>query len=243
MNEGSHRSQLSSVPLYVQVRDLLEKRVVTKEWASGTAIPKEPDLARELGVSVGTVRKALDSLETEGLITRKQGRGTFVTDWSRQSVVGRYTQIFTVHGERILGDVRVLSFQIAQATDKERSLLRTYPGADVYRFTRTRSYQGTPFLVEEVVVPVALFPDVSEAEWRSRWFAELAPDKGVFLGASVETAAPAQASAFASETLGIPVGTAVLVLERLIKTRDGQPAEWRRAEFHPRQLRYRVDSR
>ena len=66
-------------PLYLQVRDNLVERIGDGKWAIGAIMPNEIALAREFGISAGTVRKALDLMETEQLIERKQGRGTFVS--------------------------------------------------------------------------------------------------------------------------------------------------------------------
>ena len=63
-------------PLYMQLRDVLAQRIASGEWKSGNTVPNEIDLARELGVSQGTVRRSLDLLESEHVVTRRQGRGT-----------------------------------------------------------------------------------------------------------------------------------------------------------------------
>jgi DNA-binding transcriptional regulator YhcF (GntR family) len=68
----------TTTPLYTQVQDRMRERISTGEWKPNMAIPNEGDLAREFGVSSGTMRKALDALEAEGFLSRKQGRGTFV---------------------------------------------------------------------------------------------------------------------------------------------------------------------
>src|SRR3546814_10554487 len=67
-------------PLYAQVRTLLLQRLIEGIWKPGTALPSEMQLAQELGVSQGTVRKALDDLAAENLVVRRQGRGTFVAE-------------------------------------------------------------------------------------------------------------------------------------------------------------------
>ena len=66
--------------LYLQVRDALVQRISSGAWKPGSAIPNESDLAGEMGVSAGTVRRALQTMEADRLITRRQGRGTFVKD-------------------------------------------------------------------------------------------------------------------------------------------------------------------
>ena len=64
-------------PLYLQLRDALAERISSGNWRPGAIIPSESDLAREFGVSPGTMRKALDLLESERVLIRRQGRGTF----------------------------------------------------------------------------------------------------------------------------------------------------------------------
>src|SRR5207302_253934 len=73
-------SKLSRRPLYMQVCDELIKRMTDGHWKPGSLLPNEIDLARELDVSPGTMRKALDVLEADKLVERRQGHGTVVTD-------------------------------------------------------------------------------------------------------------------------------------------------------------------
>ena len=61
-----------------QVSDLLAERIRSQEYAPGSRLPSESDLALQLGVSRATVRSALARLATQGLVLRKQGNGTYV---------------------------------------------------------------------------------------------------------------------------------------------------------------------
>jgi DNA-binding GntR family transcriptional regulator len=69
-------------PLYIQVRDAIEFEIREGEWYAGTALPNEVILAERFGVSIGTIRKAVETLERGGLVVRRQGRGTFVAHTS-----------------------------------------------------------------------------------------------------------------------------------------------------------------
>lgn len=64
--------------LHEQVQAEFTRRIATGRWRPRMPIPNEIALAREVGVSIGTIRKALDDLEAAGIVTRTQGRGTFV---------------------------------------------------------------------------------------------------------------------------------------------------------------------
>ena len=76
----SFAKKISTRALYIQVRDHLAQQIAEGTLKPGFHLPSELEFADLLGVSLGTVRKALEALESERLITRRQGRGTFVRD-------------------------------------------------------------------------------------------------------------------------------------------------------------------
>lgn len=76
MSEMTKRS--GALPLYIQIAELLTREIAAGIWADGARLPTEADLARTLGVAVGTLRKALAVLEKRGLVERVQGSGTYV---------------------------------------------------------------------------------------------------------------------------------------------------------------------
>ena len=69
----------SPLPLYFQVMTALRENILTGEWAPGTQIPGELELAQRLGVSVITTRQALSQLVHEGFVRREKAKGTFVS--------------------------------------------------------------------------------------------------------------------------------------------------------------------
>ena len=152
-------SRFSTKPLYLQVRDALAERVATGEWKPGAAISNEGDLAREFGVSSGTMRKALDLLEEERLLTRRQGRGTFVNDQSSGDLAVRYSNIRTLAGDHVVAEVKYLEVSEAPVTEIECARLRIRMHDRVVRARRLRSSEGKPFMLEQIAMPAGLFPD------------------------------------------------------------------------------------
>ena len=69
----------SHVPYYAQLMEILRSKVYQREWASGDQIPSEQNLCDHYQVSRTVVRQALRELEHEGVVTRKKGKGTFVS--------------------------------------------------------------------------------------------------------------------------------------------------------------------
>ena len=168
--------------LYLQVRDALVERIASGVWKPGSPIANEVDLAREIGVSAGTVRKALELMEAQRLINRRQGRGTFVSDQASNEQAARFRNFRGPDGERISG--RVASVEITEGAVNEREYrrLRLSAGDAVYRIRRVRSHGSQNFLVEDATVPAALFPRLAGKRDIAGNITALAQAYGVLLG-------------------------------------------------------------
>src|SRR5512135_1112678 len=68
------------IPLYHQLKQVLQSDIEQEIYQSGERLPSEPELVREYGVSRITVRQALDELEAEGRVVRRHGKGTYVAE-------------------------------------------------------------------------------------------------------------------------------------------------------------------
>ena len=81
---------LAFQPLYLQVADYIKQLIVERRWVPGEALPSEFRLAEEFNVSQGTVRKALNLLTDDKIVTRRQGVGTFVSEHTAQDALFRF---------------------------------------------------------------------------------------------------------------------------------------------------------
>src|ERR671939_784529 len=110
-------------PLYRQVRELLVRRLAEGVWQPGQLLPSEGQLAAELGVSQGTVRKALDSLTAERLLVRRQGRGTFVAEHDEQRILFHFFKLMPDAGTPSFPESCIVSVRTAEADSSERDRL------------------------------------------------------------------------------------------------------------------------
>jgi GntR family transcriptional regulator len=227
LNSRIISSRFSTRPLYLQVRDALAERVAAGEWKPSTAIPNEGDLARQFGVSPGTMRKALDLLEAERLLTRRQGRGTFVNDQASDELAVRYNNLRDQNGTHVGGEVQLLELAEAAVSENECMRLRLRKHEKVHRIRRVRLSGGRPYMVEQVAMPASLFPGLSECKEPSHRIVVLAQQFGVLLGKGEERIAIGSTSPEMAHTLRMQPGAPVLLLDRLVYTLDGRPAEWR----------------
>ena len=126
------------LPIYQQLRDEIARQIAAQVWRPGDGIPTEAELASSHRVSVGTVRKAIDTLVAEGLVERQQGRGTFVKRPSFDSSLIRFFRHQGLGGEGGVPESRILERQACRTgRDFEiaRSALLLPAGEEIIRLT------------------------------------------------------------------------------------------------------------
>jgi GntR family transcriptional regulator len=218
--------------LYLQVRDELTARITGGVWKPGEPISNESDLARELGVSAGTVRKALELMEAQRVIRRRQGRGTFVNDQSSAELAARFSRFRGPDGAPLDGRAAALEISEGIASDQERARLQLTPTDLVYRIRRVHIAGGRPVMVEEATVPGALFAGLAARREIAASITELAQECGVLLGTAEERISLGAPTAAAAQTLGIAPGIPVMRRDRVVFALGGAPVEWAVAQCH-----------
>ena len=123
-------SRKSGVPLYIQLKDKIRRQVESGSWDPGYQLPTERELASLLGVSRNTVSQAFKELEAEGILTIKQGRGTFLAESDPGSLnasrVHRLEEILQLALERTLEEgytCREFADVAGQLAEKRERLL------------------------------------------------------------------------------------------------------------------------
>lgn len=230
-------------PLYVQVREKLLRRLVDGVWAPGDILPSEMQLAAELGVSQGTVRKALDAMAAENLVVRKQGRGTFVARHDDERIMFQFFRLKPDAGERKFPDSTILSTGTFPASAEERGVLGLDPGARVIRIERLRSIGGLPAIVETVILPAGIFGALQGMELPNNLYGLFAVNFGVVIMRSTERLKAVAASAQEAKLLSLAPGAPVLQISRIAYSLENQPVEWRISTCTSEGFHYSVDLR
>jgi GntR family transcriptional regulator len=233
--------RFSTRPLYLQVKDMLVQRIVARAWKPGAAIPNEIELSRELGISVGTVRKALDEMEGERLISRRQGRGTFVIDQTSNECAIRFSNIRDADGVRIAGEIQICEIVPASASEAEARLLQLRNGEPVLRLHRVRTHNDQPFMVEDSTIPLARFPGLAQDTESVPSIVVLAQRYGVLLVRAKERVSVTTANEDVAGELKVAKGTPLLLLEGVVFAIDGRPIERHLAQCHLRDSYYMTE--
>jgi GntR family transcriptional regulator len=220
-------------PLSAQVREHLVERIRTGAWKPGQLIPNEFEIAGEFRVSQGTARKAISELAAEGLVVRRQGRGTFVVERTPANVQFRFFNIFDDAGAAVLPDSRDVESGVAEASDPERAALGLEEEAQVIRISRTRTRDGVPFIRETIVLPQALFPELLDRpEVTNTLYDLFQKEYGILVMRTDDRLSAIVADTDTAAALAMPPGAPLLRIDRVAFALDDTPVEWRVSLCH-----------
>jgi GntR family transcriptional regulator len=154
----------SAQPLYQQLQRALREAIENRVIAPDDALPPERDLADLLNVSRITVRKAIDELVEEGLLVRKQGSGTFVSNRVEKNFakLTSFSEDMRARGREPRSVW--LNRATGTVTPEESLTLRSSPGTPVYRFHRIRYADDAPMALEYATVLASCLPSLDAVE-------------------------------------------------------------------------------
>ena len=224
---GEQESGLGYRPLYRQVRDMLVRRLSDGAWQPGQVIPSEFQLAEELGVSQGTVRKALDTMTSERLLVRQQGRGTFVAEYNDEHILFHFFRLIPDRGTVAFPTSRFVSVKESNPNADERKNLALEKKEKVTRIRRLRFLSGGPAILEDIAVSATKFPGLERRELPNNLYALYANDYGVTIGQARERLKAIVLEGRECALLGVPPATPALQIDRLAHDLHNRPVEWR----------------
>lgn len=222
----------SYVPLYAQVQDAIRDAIQRGEAQPGDQLPSEPDLCQLFDVSRTVVRQALVSMEYEGLIVRKKGKGTFIArpkigESLFQELTGFY-QDMESKGESPVS--RVLQQQVVPATAKVAEALGLHVDAPVVVIDRVRSVNSEPIVLVTTWLPYALCPSVVTADLTHQsLYALLERDHGLVIARGKRMIQAIAASEYEAALLETARGAPLIALESISYLEDGTPIEYYKA--------------
>lgn len=196
--------------------------------AAGDALPSERDLCEIMGASRVTVRKATELLIEEGLLSRRQGSGTYVTP--RIQAPGSFLSSFSEDAEA-RGDATDTIWMmkvVADASEEEARLLELPAGAKVARLSRVRMAGGEPLAIENAVVPAEMLPDIGKLGSSLYKALDKRGNRPVTGQQKIRAALAGPSEA---NLLSIPEQSEILRIERLTRRADGRPVELTRSAY------------
>ncbi|MDA7947975.1 MAG: GntR family transcriptional regulator [Hyphomicrobiaceae bacterium] len=207
--------------LYAQVANVLRQRIRSGQWAAGDQLPTLGELEREFQVARVTLRQALTLLEADGMIWRKRGRGTFVSD-------GAGPEWFKLETSRdeLIHSLEGTWSRIIEV-DAEESVPRLDPGdgeaARAYRHMRRVHGRGDrAYAVVDMYLDAKVYKRAPKRFDKEMIIPVIDGMRGIEIADIRQTLTIGTADKQVAEGLGVPIGSPIGILRRVVQDDAGR---------------------
>lgn len=220
---------------YEEVRDQIVAFIAAERLGRGERLPTERQLSETLGVSRPTLRQALDLLEKDGLIERRQGSGTYVAE-PRVAVDVRVLVSLTrsIVASGMTPGARVITSMIVPATGELATRFAVPPQTTLQHFERVRFADGRVVAFERSWFPASIAPNLSAFDLEHRSIYDvLEREYGVKLFRAEQEFDASVADEKVAALLDCEPGAPLMVVHRLSFDLNGRPVEYAVDRFLP----------
>jgi len=233
---------MKSLTAYEEVKQKITEDLVRGRYPMGQALPAEKDLSKELDVSIGTLRKAVDELVAEGIVVRRQGRGTYVAEHDLKRLLYYFFHVVKHDVDKKANPrVELVSLNAAVATKEEASKLNIKEGAPVWRLVNCLYLEERCVMIDQITLDKKRFKNLTRAEFINREGSiyQLYQMKyGQTVVRSSERLRASLVSKQHAEWLDIKANSPVLVIRRVALGIQDDPIEWRISTLNTNQYEY-----
>ncbi len=222
--------ETAGMPLYRVVKRSLLNAIESGSCPPGDALPSETEIAAAMGVSIGTLRRAVDELAAEHILVRRQGRGTFVATHNADRFLFQFFHVERADGLREAPRVDLVSFERLRAEDEPAAALQVRVGEPVIQIENRLRLQGMAVIYDRLTLPSTLFKGLTEKRFRERpgtIYQLYQSDFGITVLRASERARAAAADRHAVRVLSLPPGQPVMQVRRTALTFGDRPVEYR----------------
>jgi len=228
-------------PLYRMVKRALLQSIEGGAYPAGGALPSEAELAGALGVSIGTLRHAVDELVAEHILVRRQGRGTFVALHNVDRFLFQFFHVERSDGLRESPQVELVAFERLRLDEDAAAALGFKPGEPAIQIDNRLLLQGRVVIHDRLLVPAALFKGLTEKRFRERpstIYHLYQTEFGITVTRAHERARAVACDRSTARMLGLDVGTPVMQVRRTALTFADKPVEYRVSTINTAQHEY-----
>ncbi len=227
-------AKTSALPKFIQLSEMLIREIAAGHLTDGARLPPERDMADDLGVAVGTLRKALADVEAKGLLDRVQGSGNYVRHRPAVDSVYAFFRLELLKGGG-LPTAQVLSVDRLVKPD---AFARLGGHTEGHRIIRLRSLDGVLIALEEIWLDGAQREAVAITDLSDSLYHFYRHELGVVI-ASVEDRIGVDAMPnWTPAAFHLNAGETAGYIERVSWTAAKKPAEFSRTWFDPKRATY-----
>lgn len=220
---------------------MLRKLIEEKEYQDGAFLPDEVSLAKKLGIARNTLRQAINKLVFEGLLTRKKGVGTRVSEKTFETSLDSwhsFTQEMSNKGVAL--KMYSLESGFVEVSERIRNFLMVEPKAQVLKVSRLRGYADAPFVFFESYFNPRIGLTGNE-DFSRPLYEILERDFSIVPSLSKERISARLASPQEAALLGVNTKTPVMVRERFVYDSGMRPVEYNIGIYNAEMFIYSID--
>lgn len=228
-------------PLYRLVKRALLRAIESGLHAPGGALPNESELAAAFGVSIGTLRHAVDELVAEHILVRRQGRGTYVATHTPDRFLFQFFHIERSDGLREVPQVELVAFERMRMDEEAADALGARAGEPAIQVDNRLLLQGRAVIHDRITLPALAFKGLTEKRFRERpstIYHLYQTEFGITVTRAHERGRAVAADRVAARILGLALGTPVMQVRRIALTFGDKPVEWRVSTIDTAQHEY-----
>jgi GntR family transcriptional regulator len=235
----------SARPLYIQLTDLIKDQIARKVWQLDEMIPSENELAGIYQISVGTVKKALSQLVDEGVLYRRQGKGTFVNRPNfKRSFIRFFRYGVNDDPNGGLPSSRVLDSKIIHPPPRIAKLLKLSGTDETIAIKRVRYLKDMPLMAEDLYLPQKIFEGFDDIDISQELLYPIYDEKyDTPVIWADEYLWPTIANSHIAGILAIDTGDPVISIERIAYSYGDEPVEFRASIGRGDKFRYHIEIR
>ncbi|WP_307784210.1 GntR family transcriptional regulator [Salinibacterium sp. SWN248] len=225
--------------IHVQISEGIRARILSGEWPAHYRLKSEPELANDLGVSRGTLRRAITTLIEEGLLRQVRGRGTFVISTTIEPAIAQklstLSEDFAHQG--IVATTKVLECSLETPPAPVAALLEVPQGGSVLKLVRLRSAERGPLVLLYNYVRTDLANGIELVDFEEKsLFGTLEGTYGLRIASARRTFSAQPAEGDVADHLNLEVGAPVQYLQQVTYLSDDRPVEYSDVWIHSGRL-------
>lgn len=222
-----------SAPLYLQVRREIMSCLASGEWKIGQRLPTERELADRWGVAISTVRAGVSQLVAAGVLSRRQGRGTFVAPYDSTTTSLRFSNIYDLEDKKVATVRTITRMREVRGDLDVRKHLRLESEESVWHLGGLLRSAGDAIATIDVFLPKDRFAElkIEDIDPALNLYAIYQRSCGVTVLRMEERVHARVADDALARRLNVSVGSPLLYIDRIGYTFEDQPVELRRRFF------------
>lgn len=227
-------TRTGALPLHMQVSEGLIRDIGAGKLADGQRLPPEREMAAGMGIAVGTLRRALQTLEQSGLLTRIQGSGNYIRALPDVDSVYALFRLELLAG----GGLPTANVLSVERRPKPPGLPAFGAHAEGHRIRRLRFLSGQPAAVEEIWLDAARAETLTAGDLSESLYLFYRQSLGLRIARAEDRIGQAPLPDWSPPAFPRPPGTALPCITRVAFAADGASAEASLTWYDPETAAY-----